>query len=65
MRWFFDERLGKKRQVIRARPIWFESGQKGVRVELNVEEGCVGDLNKPLVISEAEYNAKRSNLHTT
>jgi hypothetical protein len=55
MRWFFDERLGRKRQVVRARPIRLASGLPGMRIELKHENGLSSDLRGPVICDVDHY----------
>lgn len=59
MRWFYDERLGRNRQVVRVRPIRLASGHPGVRVELRFEEGLSKTQNIT-IMTEKEYQTKVS-----
>ena len=63
MRWFYDERIGRKRPVVRARPIRLKDGQPGMRVELKAEVGISSDLSNILVLTEEEYRKNVTHAH--
>lgn len=60
MKLLLDERSGIKRRIVRTRPIKFKNGIRGIRVELEFDGNLCEEMNKPILLTEGNYNKLKS-----